>query len=159
MDEHLSDLYDKLKNGSSYGINLYQQYQDFDHAVLKNLYNRAINEGFADRPSISYADQLPLILTKDGKTYSTYIEYKNRNLPMTTQITNSILGNNNSKNNVGQDLEVLPHSQPTNNPNQNTIASKINDVNISKGQFIFWLFTAFTTGFGFAYMIFNIVKK
>ncbi len=72
---------------------------------------------------------------------------------------NVIVGDNNSGNNQGRDFAVFPQSQPETSPNQNATPIDMTEVKVSKAQFIFWLFTAFTAGIGVGYMVFNILNK
>lgn len=68
---------------------------------------------------------------------------------------NAVIGNNNSKLNQGHNLRLLDSNKPV----ENLQKVDITEVKMSKSQFIFWLFTAFTSGIGVSYMIFNILKK
>lgn len=68
---------------------------------------------------------------------------------------NTVIGNNNSNLNQGHNLEFLDLNKSVKNLQEKDIT----EVKMSKSQFIFWLFTAFTSGIAFSYMIFNILKK
>lgn len=102
-------------------------------------------------------DAAKALQTDDPIGYMKKVKQESKR-PM-VKATNAIIGNNNSGNNQGRDFEVLPQSQPTTNPNQNNDRPKSTEVNVSKAQFIFWLFTAFTTGAAIAIAISNFLKK
>ena len=102
-------------------------------------------------------DGIKAIQTDNPIAYMEKIE-ANKNKPI-IKGKNVIVGDNNSGNNQGRDFVVLPQIQPDTNPNQNATPIDMTEVKISKAQFIFWLFTAFTAGIGVGYMIFNILNK
>lgn len=112
------------------------------------------------------SDQSDLLINKESadalKTNDpiAYIKrIKQQQTRPTIKATNAIVGDNNTGNNQGRDFGGLPKTQPVANPSQNTGKNKNNDVNISKAQFIFWLFTTFTTGAAFAIALSNFLKK
>ena len=161
MHEDLATLYEVLKDGHSRGVVINHSFETADSDQLRKIYNRAINEGFAQVPAITsgYGSELTLQLTQEGRHYPTYQAYCDRHKKPEMSIANSILGNNNSSNNVGQDFEVLPQSQPISNPSQNANQSKAHKVEIATGQFVFWLFSAFATGIGIGFAIANYLHK
>ncbi|SOD97640.1 hypothetical protein [Spirosoma fluviale] len=69
------------------------------------------------------------------------------------KIDNSIFGNNNSGNNVGQDFEVFPQIQPETSPSQNAKPIATHEVKMSTAQFVFWLFSALVSGIGIGFAI------
>lgn len=83
-----------------------------------------------------------------------------QNRPTSIHVKGSaIIGDNNKNNNQsGRDLSVFPHIQPDTSPTQNITNPKHTEVNMSKAQFIFWLFTAFGVGFMAAIAIMNFLK-
>jgi predicted transcriptional regulator len=68
---------------------------------------------------------------------------------------NAVIGNNNSNLNQGHKLGLLDSKKPV----ENLKEKDVTEIKMSKAQFIFWLFTAFTSGIGVSYMIFNILKN
>jgi hypothetical protein len=73
---------------------------------------------------------------------------------------NAIIGNNNSNNSLNHGLlrSDLPHSQPITKPNQKNDQPKQTEVNTSKAQLIFWLFSAFATGIAITIAVLNFIK-
>ena len=159
MYNDLDKLYEALKNGHSGGVNLSAVFENEDANYLRKVQNRAINEGFADTPAITYYPQIVLKLTNEGKQYQTFKDYCERHKKTEMNISNSILGNNNAENTVGQDFSVLPTSQPTNEPNQKLNKKPKTQVEMSIAQFIFWLLSAVIFGITIGYNVFSTLKK
>jgi hypothetical protein len=168
MEEELAAVYQALKTGPSKGININLLFGEPDEEAETDFRNdiahRAVNEGFAERCSTGrgsghFGSGNFLQLTLKGRQYPSYETYQNRHKKPEFSIHNSIVGAGNSGNNVGQDFEVSPQIQPTNNPSQNANQSKANKVEIVTGQFIFWLFSAFATGIGIGFAIANYLHK
>lgn len=89
MEESLSKLYQDLKNSHSDGIVI--EYGD------GSLYHRAVNEGFAQKGKAwAYGTGVAIMLSDLGKQYDTYDQFKNRNQKPEFNISNSIVGDNNS---------------------------------------------------------------
>ncbi|SOD80971.1 hypothetical protein [Spirosoma fluviale] len=78
-------------------------------------------------------------------------------IPM-VKIDNSIFGNHNSGNNIGQDFEVLPQIQPETSPSQNEKPIATHEVKMSTAQFIFWLFSALIGGIGIGFTISKLLS-
>lgn len=57
---------------------------------------------------------------------------------------NAVIGNNNSNLNQGHNLGLLNSNKPV----ENLKEKDVTEIKMSKAQFIFWLFTAFTSGIG-----------
>jgi hypothetical protein len=114
MQENLAKLYEFLKSGSPDGILINSRFENYEYKTLKELYNRAINEGFAQDPRrIFYvgSPELVLALSDEGRKYPSFSVYQNRFQKSDFSISNSVVGDNNSG--VIQGRDFLNNSSPT----------------------------------------------
>ena len=160
MQEDLAKLYEVLKDGYSGGVVINPFFEEVEYQHLKRLYNRAINEGFAQQPAISYItnNELTLQLTKDGRNYPTYQTYCDRHKKPEMSIANSILGNNNSSNSVGQSFDAPSRTQSEVNQIQNEKTISKHEIRMHKNRFVILLFCTLLSGIIIGYIISNMMK-
>jgi hypothetical protein len=147
MQDDLEKLYGILKDGNSAGIDIVPFFEGYERERMKKIFNRAINEGFADTPTVttySSGKEIFLRFSKEGKQYQSYQVYCDRHKIPETNISNSIFGNHNTANNVGQDIKIEERLE--NSLVKTPTDNNKHEVKMAISQFIFWLFSALVTG-------------
>jgi hypothetical protein len=160
MDQDLEKLYDVLKNGNSHGLDIKPFFEGYEKDHLQRIYNRSINEGFARTPTVSSyytGKEIFLQLTQEGKQYPSYQVYFDRHKKQETSISNSIFGNHNTGNNVGQDFEI--EARQDTNTSKNPVENSRHEVKMAIAQFIFWLFSALAAGITIGFTVANNLHK
>lgn len=160
MQKELAKLYEVLKDGPPQGLDIKPFFEEYGKDYLTKLYNRSINEGFAKKPTVSSyftGKEVLLELTQEGREYPSYQVYCDRHKKHENSISNSIFGNNNTGNNVGQDFEIK--KQPDTDTAKNSVTSSKHEVKMAIAQFIFWLFSALLTGVGIGFTLVNYLHK
>lgn len=160
MHQDLEKLYDVLKNGSSRGLDIKPFFEGYEKDYLQKIYNRSINEGFAETPTVSSyytGKEILLQLTKEGRQYQSYQIYCDRHKKQETSISNGIFGNHNTGNNVGQDFEIEARQDAS--ANKNPVENNKHEVKMAISQFIFWLFSALLAGITIGFTVANNLHK
>ena len=125
MEQDLQKIFTALQNGDWRGIVINDLFEDTDYR--DKIYHKAINQGFA-QPSTelqTWGSEMGLKLSSEGKQYPSYQAFLNRHNRSETNIINSIVGNNNSGNNVGQGLDFGLFKSVANNQSKIQDTSKL----------------------------------